>query len=341
MKLKPIAITVSILIALALASWFARTSSDNSKALKQKMDQPLIDAQVFNQAHSFHFSQGTHSPLVIMKDGDTWRLPEHYGLEIDLSKLKTIVDELVTAKIKRTASSNSANFSQFQLGKISVELKDEAQSSLLKLQIGKTANSGGSYVRLNEDDVVYQAELDLTLDTAYDNWRKKEIFPFNPDKLQTLIFHLNKEKEPRKVTRQSSTDTFQTDNLSDSEELSQSRLLTITRTLANLRFTDITPSDTQEVKEAFKKPLKVTLSTFSGSSFHLELAKLNPKSDKNGKVTRSARAFLKIATEDQKSPISQIMKNSCFEVPLSIIAEIPTQSDNIIQPKKQPSGKSP
>ncbi len=273
MNTKTLAIAVVILAALAgLAAFLNRPAPP--PAADPLVGQTLLAAETANTVQSLTITQGDQSVTVSRTpDADTWQVESYHHLPATVSKLRSFVQSLTTAKVQRVVTRNPERAARLDLGSASVQLTTTSGDTW-SIDLGKTAERGGRYLRFGDsaDAPAYLADFAGYLDPTAKNWADTKLVAAGRDDIASLTLTFPDEASLT-LTRESATADWTAADLPEGQQLKASAISSLLSTLGNLRFTDTTAPDDTDAVDAAAHTRTVTAQTFAGDTFTVTLGR--------------------------------------------------------------------
>lgn len=180
MKLKTLAITVTVLAVLSAVVFIARRPAP-SKSADPRVNQPLTARTAIEQAAKIRLSEGGKTVEIVKQPDGMWRVPSYYDMPADFNKLTNLSTSLTAAKIDRLLTSRAEVMARLEFKDAKVELFDAAGKQLTTIVLGKTVENGGRAIRFGDEQKAYLATLNEWIDAEPKNWASSELLALKAD----------------------------------------------------------------------------------------------------------------------------------------------------------------
>lgn len=274
MNLKPLALAVIVLAALAGAAFLLDRPAAPTATADPRVGQPLLDPALAATATRLTLThEGNTVTLFRPADTAPWQVATYHDLPADFPKLARFVRELTEATIDRFVTATPARLARLQFSDTTVTLGTPADPAAWSITLGRTADTGGRYVKFAIEDRAYLASLNTWLDATPKSWADTALVGLTAADIARLELTFPEDDSPLVLTRPDATAPFTTDALPDGQQLKSSTLTSLLNTLTGLRFTDTAPYDAPDAIAARAHARTVKLTTFSGAETSLALGR--------------------------------------------------------------------
>ncbi|MDX2186267.1 MAG: DUF4340 domain-containing protein [Opitutaceae bacterium] len=326
MNLKPLLLTVGLLAVCATATWFL-TQPPPQTAADPRVGSPLVDTGLLESASKFQITQAGKSIELTRSENGTWTVPSYHNLDADLERLAQVAEGLGNATWKSFVTNNPESLKRLDLGSLTVTVTADKHQPV-QLQLGRTFEGGGRFVRLGEEQKAFLTDLSVWIDSDPKSWVNSALLPIKAEDIASLEVPLS---DGRRVTikRTSPTEAYTSAEVPAGKQLKASQVTSATSALTALRF-----SETRDVNDkdyvaatAHARSLKVT--TFAGRTFAIDLLQspAPPPADKTGTASDQASSpepvatatpppqpvFVRIRDSESASRLNTAMTNRAFE----------------------------
>lgn len=330
MKLKGLAVTVVILSVLsAIAFWANRTPA--AAPGDARVGQPLGDPTAIEKAARIRLSdQGKTIVLTRAPDG-SWRDTSYFDLPADFSKLAGFAGDLVTAKIQRLVTANPDRISRLEFKDTQIEFLDAAGRPLWSVTLGKSPESGGGrFVRFDDEDKAYLANLTAWIDTDPKNWANAQLIDLKSDDVARVEVTFDA-AGPVTVARAKKDGTWTADKTPAGQRASADKISALLSTLGALRFSDTSdPADPAAI--AAKQHLRtVKLTSFNGQTTVISMGR---KPEEKKPAVPAGPVFVFITRPDAGAPINGLMQKRAFQVDEYTFTSLPQKPDELFEQAK-------
>ncbi|MDD2762358.1 MAG: DUF4340 domain-containing protein [Opitutaceae bacterium] len=271
MKLKTLALTVAILAILSAIAFLlqrppAQTGQD------PRVGQPILDAQVLNQATQVRLTDQGKTVQLTRQPDDRWLVPSYYDLPADFAKLSQFIGDLSAARVQRLVTRNPERLARLDFKNTSIALLDPAGKALQTLTLGKGVEGGGRFVRFDDEQKGYLANLSVFLDADAKNWTDSLLVNLKPDDI-TGIELTFAEGNPVVATRARKEDAWTAGKAPAGQRLKEDRLTSLLGTFTSLRFQNTSALDDPNVETARQHSRMVRLTTFDHQIITIQLGR--------------------------------------------------------------------
>ncbi|MFA5056992.1 MAG: DUF4340 domain-containing protein [Opitutaceae bacterium] len=271
MKLKTLALSVAILAVLSAAAFLLQRPPAQA-GQDARVGQPLIDPRVLNQATQVRLTdQGKIVQLTRQPDG-RWLVPSYYDLPADFAKLSQFIIDLSATRIQRLVTRNPERLARLDFKNTSIALLDPAGKALQTLTLGKGAEGGGRFVRFDDEQKGYLANLTVFLDADAKNWTDSLLVNLKPDDIAGIEITFV-EGDPIVATRARKEDAWTAGKAPTGQRLKEDRITSLLGTFTSLRFQDTSALDDPNVAAARQHSRMVKLTTFDHKTITIQLGR--------------------------------------------------------------------
>ena len=229
--------------------------------------------------------QGKTVTLTRQADG-AWRDTSYFDLPADFSKLASFVGDLTTAKLQRLVTTSPDRLARLEFKDTKIEFLDLSGKVLWSVTLGKTADSGGRFVRFGDEPKAYLANLNAWLDLEPKNWADASLLSLKPEELAKVDLGFE-QGTPVVVSRAKKDDAWKADPVSAGETLKADKISSVLTSLGALRFSDTSDLTDPAVAVAKKHARTVALTTFDGKTYTVTLGR-KPEEKKLKPVEKKA-----------------------------------------------------
>ncbi len=270
MKLRPLLVAVVILAALALAAYVLRRPPAPAAA-DPRVGRPVLDPAAVERATRIELAdQGKR--VEIARQGAAWIVPSYYGLPADLAKLSQFVDDLNRATVQRVVTRDPARLARLDFKGATVALIDAAGRPAWTLALGRDADSGGRFIRYDDEPQAYLANLALFLDTEPKNWADSQLVNLKPDDIAAVAVAFP-DGTAFGATRARREAPWTAEKTPSGMRLKDDRIAALLSSFTNLRFQDTADPKSPDVEAARQHRRTVRLTTFAHQTVTVELGR--------------------------------------------------------------------
>ena len=367
MKLKTLVVSIVILAALsAVAYWSNRPSAP--VVTDSRIDKTLVDSSAIEKAAKLRLSdQGKTVVLARQADG-SWRDESYYNMPADFSKLSTFVADLSAAKIQRLVTTSPERLARLEFKDTKIELLDSSDHPLFTLFLGKNADTGGRFVRYEEEPRAYLASLNAWLDSDPKNWADAQLLNVKADDVAKIEVPFDQAATVT-VSRPKKDGAWTADPVPAGEQVKADKVSSLLTSLGTIRFSDTTDSGEAQAATA-KQHLRVfKLTTFDGKTFTIALGrkpeekKIRPVEKKPEALAAGVKAgadsksaapekpaepqydtipagpvYTWITSSDAKAGVNALMQRRSFQVDDYTFTGLPQKPDELFEQAPPPPG---
>lgn len=340
MKLKTLLIVVALLAALSGAAWFFNRSTPPPSLADARIGQPVLATADAEKAARVRITQNGKTVLLVRDADSSWLVSSYHDLPADFTKLATLVKSLNSANVERLVTTSPDRIKRLEFSDTTITVLDSADKPLLALTLGKSADTGGRYLRFGDENKAYLARLDTWLDVEPKNWADATLAKFTPADIAKVSIAFA-DAPAVTLSRANATAAFTADTTPDGQRLKSDTIPSLLSTLSNLRFTETSATDDPQAVGARAAARTVTLTTFDNKTLTFALGRQpehnvvkpdalkpaptalvsgEPKpspTDLLGTVTEKLPAgpvFAFITHSDASAPVNALMKKRAFQI---------------------------
>jgi hypothetical protein len=273
MKVKHLALIVAVLGTASAATFFFK-GGDDTPTVDPREGQPLLASSLLDQVTALRVHTPTVDIDVARSDaaGGKWVVRGYHDLPADFSKIATLTKALRDAKITRFGSSRPERIATMGFDGTSIELRGAGDKPLATVHLGKNVESGGRFIKLNDETTAYVASFSAYLDTTAKNWADTTLLPAKPEEIVGIETTLP-DGTTFRAKRENATAPWTTDGLAEGEKLKESEVTSLVSKLTGLRFTETADPAAEDVTaaKANARTFKVTLAT--GKTYDITLGR--------------------------------------------------------------------
>ena len=373
MKIKSLALIVVGLAALSALVFLVRKPAPPLSA-DARLNQPVLSAALANRVAEIRLADAGKSLVVKRDAAGTWHVPAYYDFPADFQKIARFVSELTDAKLTRLVTTSPERIARLEFKDTAITLLDASAKELLTVNLGKTADTGGRFLRYGAEPKAYLAALNTYLDLQPKNWANPELLALKSDDIATIEIPFN-EGGPVTFTREKKEAPWTAAPTPAGQKLKADALTPTLNTLTALRFSETAdPTDANAVAaKAHERLFKIE--TFDKKAFKIALGrkpeekKIKPpvadakaglaalgtsadlvKTDAAGKPAEPPKpiapefetipagpVFVTIAASDEKSPVNALMQKRAFQIADYTFTGLPQKSADFFEPVPAPA----
>jgi Domain of unknown function (DUF4340) len=343
MKLRGLAITVAVLAA-ASAAHFWSDRGPASPAADPRVGRPIGDTDAIAAAVSVRLSDQGKSVALDRDARGTWRVTSYHGLPADFPKIATLAGDIASAKVDRFVTADPARIARLGFKDTHVAFLDRSGRTLWGISLGRAAESGGRFVRLDGDSAVYLAAVNAWIDTEPRNWADAQLTSLAPDDVARVEVGFASGPGPV-FTRTSKEAPWVSPSTPPGRRVKTDALASILASIGSLRFSDTSdPSDPLAVA-ARAHARTLTFTTFKGATLRVTLGRRPEETRPAAPAKAGAKApepkpetvpagpvFATIASSDPSAPVNALMSLRAFQVDEYAFTSLPQKADELFEP---------
>jgi hypothetical protein len=275
MRLRPLLLTLAVLVPATGAVWWLQRPAPPAQSADARLGQRVADPASLTSATRLRLKAlGKTAELTRTTDG-RWTIAASDTaptLPADASRLTRLAADLVSPKIERLVTENPSRIATLELDATEVTFLDAAGKSLLELDLGKTADGGGRFIRYGTEAKAYLARLNASLDADPANWRDTALVSLKSDDVASLAFAFPG-AAPVVISRPDAKTGWTSPATPAGQQVKTATVTTQLTNLTGLRYTQVSPTLDPAVIAARVLTRDVTLTTFDGRSVKLALGR--------------------------------------------------------------------
>jgi len=275
MRLRPLLTTLAILVPTAGAVWWLQRPAPPAQSADARLGQRVADPASLTSATRVRFKAlGKTAELTRTTDG-RWTIAASDtapALPADASRLTRFASDLVSPKVERLVTENPSRIATLELDATEVTFLDAAGKSLLELDLGKTADGGGRFIRYGSEAKAYLARLNASIDADPANWRDTALVSLKSDEIASLTFAFPG-AAPVVISRPDAKTGWTSPATPAGQQVKTATVTTQLTNLTGLRYTQVAPTLDPAVIAARVLTRDMTLTTFDGRSVKLALGR--------------------------------------------------------------------
>jgi hypothetical protein len=298
MKLKNLLVVVVVLAVLSgVVFWFNRPAPPPSA--DPRVGQPLVAQSVVEQAAKLRLTdQG--KTVTLSRSGSAWKDDSYYGMPADFSKLSSFIGDLAGAKLDRLVTENPDRVARLEFTGTKLELLDASDHPLWTLELGKTADQGGRFVKFSGESKAYLTTLNAWLDTDPKSWADSTLVTVKADDIAKVEVPLE-DGSTVKLSREKKDSPWTAAPVPAGQKLNADKVPGILSTLTALHFSDSALAKDPGVAAAETHLRKYLITTFDGKILSIAFGR-TPEEKKLKPVDKNAKVDLSFKPGDAAKP---------------------------------------
>jgi hypothetical protein len=356
MRLRPLLITLAVLLPAAGAVWWLQRPAPPAQSTDARLGQRVADPAGLASATRVRLkAQGKTAELARTDDG-RWTVAATDAapaLPADASRLTRLAADLVSPKVERLVTENPTRIATLELDATEVAFLDAAGKTLLELDLGKNADGGGRFLRYGSEAKAYLARLNASIDADPTNWRDSALVALKNDDIASIAFAFSG-AAPVVVSRPDAKTGWTSPAAPAGQQVKATTVNTQLTNLTGLRYTQVAPNLDPGVIAARVLTRDVTLTTFDGRTVKISLGRAPevPKPAKpatppsaDGSTPPSEPAeppapprpvYLEINDSKPDAVLAAAAKTHAFEIGEWIHSGLPATSADLFEPVPAP-----
>ena len=374
MKLKTLALSVAVLLVLAAVAYFLQRPPA-AAALDARIGQSIFDAKALGKTARLRVIDQGKTVLLAKQSDGKWIDSSYYDLPADFSKLSRFIDDLANAKIQRLVTRSPERLARLDFKDTSIALLDSAGQALWTITLGKSAEGGGRFVKFDDEQKGYLANLSLFLDADAKNWADSLLVDLKPDDVAGVEVGFET-GEPVAASRAKKEDAWTAAKSPAGQRIKGDRITALLSSFGSLRFQDTADLADANVESVRQHSRTIKLTTFDHKTFTLELGRkpeekkeTGERKPETGKIEPTAApnsepktqnpepapvappakpeepkvetipagpVYAFIASSDPAAPVNALMKRRAFQIYDWNFTSLPQKSDELYEPVPAP-----
>ncbi len=273
MKLKPLSLLVASLGVVAGFVYWQNHQPVADPAADPRVGRPLVAPDTLAALRGLHLVSNNQSiTLAADAEGRNWTVPDYHGLPVDFDKLVGFVNALRDAKVARFVSARPDRLERLGFAGDRVELRGPDAQPLLTLHLGKNAETGGRFLKLDDEAKAYLVDLSAWLDTTAKSWARSQLLDVKAADIATVELRFA-DGSSLVATRNADATGWTAENLPEGKELDGTKLDSLVSQLASLRFTDTAEPTAPDAVAAKEHAQTVVVTTKDGTGYTIALGR--------------------------------------------------------------------
>lgn len=236
MKLKPLLLIVVLLAAVSALVFIVRRPAPPAAA-DSRLSQPLLSAATAEKISEIHLSDSGKTLTLKRDPAGIWRVPAYYDIAGDFQKIARFVSDLTETKLSRLVTTSPERIARLEFKDTQITLLDSSTKELEVINLGKTSETGGRFLRFGSETKAYLAALTVYLDLDAKNWAQTELLTLKPDDIAQIEIPFSSGPSVT-FKRAKKEDPWITSATPAGQQLKPDALTPTLTTLTSLRFTE-------------------------------------------------------------------------------------------------------
>jgi len=274
MKIRTLIFPLLILAAVAAVGYWLSNRDPEKPEISSKVSEKLVDPELLENITEIVLQSIADDKTVHIKKDDkgTWILPDYYLLPVEFSKLDNFISSLLKADILRFVTRNKNRMERLEFSKHKIVMKATGES-IWSMETGKRGQSGGLFVRFNDEAEAYLADLTSYFDSNVDNWPEKRMLLFQSSDVTALYFDFPNSEPDFIIKRGTVESKFTAEGLMENEKLDESSITSFISTLSSARYTKVHDLDDPDAIAAKDHTHSIKFELFNGKTYSLHIGR--------------------------------------------------------------------
>jgi hypothetical protein len=335
MNLRPLLLSVAVLAPLAAAVWWFQRPEPAPSLNDPRVDARLAEPDALARAAHLRLTLPSGEAVAFTRaEVGRWVVEGEPALPADRSKLASLSSTLIGTRVERLVTRNPDRLATLGLGETRIAYLDADQKPLLELDLGKTADSGGRFLRYGDETQAYLARLNLHLDATAAAWRDTLLLPgLVPADIASIRIQFTDTfvATNTNLTRDSADAPWTAAPTPEGKQVKQSLLTSQLNTLANLRYTGVAPRLDPAVVAARVFPREIELRTFTDRSITLRFQRLPaPPTPADGSAPRPV--YVELIDSEPDALLAAAARTHAFEIAEWVFNGLPAKAEELFEP---------
>jgi hypothetical protein len=295
----------------------------------------LVDAVNVARADRVRI-RGEGDSVVELRRGEdgVWLVPSYHDLPADFDRLARTVRALTDAQVRRFVTENPGRIARMGFSGLGLRLAD-GEAVILDMEIGKSVEGGGRFVRFAGDGRAYESDFDAWIDVNPRSWVKTELTNFTPGDVSELELEFVG-GESITFSRESSADEFVSCMQVVDRRVRDGYVNTLLGQIGQIRFMDTEEPGADAAKSAFAGAVTYRARLFSGEEWTILIGR-GPAGEAGG----AGDVFARVTSSKTESPINRMMERRSFKIGNWIFSQLPARLDDVFEPIQDGSATQP
>lgn len=345
MKVKHLVIAVAILGVASVATWFLKRDDGAPKADPRK-GQLLLAADMVGQIRGVDLHTTNGNVEVATADGsDTrWIVRNYHELPADFSKVASLIKDLREAKVVQLASARPERIEQMQFDGTSITLRGADGAALRTFHLGKNYDSGGRFIKFDDENKAYVASISTYLDGTAKNWANTALVTAKPEEVVGLTVGFADGSSLR-LKRDNGTAAWSSDELKEGETLKEADVNSLVSKLTGLRFSETADPTAEDVVAARANARSMQLTLTTGKTYDISMGRQPappapppPPPAEDGSTPEAPPApkpgpvYVEVKSSDANEPINATMQKRAFQIYEWTFTSLPADRHALVNP---------
>ena len=346
MKIKPLSIFVLVLAVLTAITWFIKRPSP-PPGLDSRTGQALITRDTLAEARSITLSDGDDKvTLVASEDGGNWLVSEYYDFPVDFSKLSTLADNLRNAKVIRLVTRSTERMERLDFGTSAITIDTGGAIPAFNLDVGKTSENGGRFVRFEDENKAYLADLSLYLDATPKNWAQSQLLEFKAVDVARMTVGFSDSNDALTIARSDATAAWEVESGQENGGVKTGDVTTLINRFSSLRYTDTDDIGSGEATSARDHARHLSIELFEGTVYNVDIgrrpappAEESPPEDPAAEAPPAPKpgpVYVFIESNRDDAQINELTIKRSFKISEYTFTSLPKDAQALLDPVPEP-----
>jgi len=346
MKIKQLSILVLVLATLSAITWIIKRPSP-PPGLDPRTGQALITRDTLAAARSITLNDdGDEVTLTAGNDSGNWLVKEYYDFPVDFGKLSSLADTLRNAKIIRLVTRSAERMERLDLGKSAIRIDTGGAIPAFNLDVGKISENGGRFVRFDDEEKAYLADLSLYLDATPKNWAQSQLLNFKATDVARLVIGFPDSEKALSIARNTADAAWEVESGQENGGVKTSSVTTLINRFTNLRFTDTDEVGSEEATSAREHARSLSIELFDGTVYSVDIgrrpappAEENPPADPAAEpppASKPGPVYIFAESNRSDAPLNQLMIKRSFKISEYTFTSLPANAQVLLEPMPEP-----
>lgn len=349
MKIKNLTILVLVLAVLTVITWFFKRPSP-VPGLDPRTGAHLIDRETLVSAKRIALKHNG-GEVTLVADGETgeWNVTEYYDFPADFSKISNLAGDLQEAVILRLVTRNPDRMERLDFGASGITVGTGGALPAFNLEIGKTAEGGGRFVRYEGEEKAYLTDLSLYLEATPKNWVQARLIEFGADDVSRIEVGFDGAERSLIVSREDAGGDWQVVSDHEAGGVKTRELDSLINRLSSLRFTETDEPASAEAAAARENARPLVFELFDGTRYTIEIGRRPappPPSVEDGveedptteppPTPKPGPVYVFIESNRDDDTVNDLMARRSFRISDYTFTSLPAEPATLLEPVPEP-----
>lgn len=353
MNTKKLSILVLFLAGLSVVTWLIQRPTP-PPGLDPRTGEPLVSRESLAAARTITLrNDGAEVTLRTDDDDGTWRVEGYYDFPVDFGKLSTLASNLQTATIIRLVTRNPQRMERLDLGNAELSIGAGGAAPALSLEIGKTAEGGGRFIRFTGEDKAYLTDLSLQVDATPRNWAQSRLLEFEAEDVAGIEIGFDGDAPPLALRRGDSSADWEVASTDRAGGVKPREVTNLLNRFTSLRFTETGAPESEEATVARQEARPLTIELFDGTRYTIHLGRRpappapppeegpedNTPTAQPPPAPKPGPVHVFIESNREGDGVNGLMARRSFQVSDFTYTSLPANAESILEPVPTPESE--